>query len=206
MLEGKFFLRSDSKPNELGEQMIHIMYCTQGVPCKKKTGISVKPEHWLGDSVSGKYIKGGPNGNPKASILNQRLVNIKKGYDKIIDSLLLEKNQVISVPVLRSILNGTYTEKLEKEKGKVDFVQFVLEYNEELYKLGKVGYSVWVNVQSYMKKFKEFLQKTKHIHTTSENLLYCRDISVDLIKDYILWRKDNGNTNDTINFRKYKQT
>ena len=112
---------------------------------------------------------------------------------------MVKRNQVIPVPVLRSILNGTYTEQQDAKRGKVDFVQYVLEYNEELYKLGKVGYSVWVNVQSYMKKFKEFLQKTKHIHTNAYNTLYCRDVDVDLIKDYILWRKDNGNSNDTIN-------
>ncbi len=198
-MEGKFFLRTDTKPNSLGEQMIHIQYCTEGVPCKKKTGISVKPEYWNGDSVSGKYIKEGPKGHPKAKILNQRLINIKKEYDKIIDGLLVQKNQVIPVPVLRSILDGTYKEKQEIEKGKVDFVQFVLDYNEELYKVGKVGYSLWVNVQSYMKKFKEFLQRVKYMHTNNNNLLYCRDINVDLIRDYILWRKDNGNSNDTIN-------
>lgn len=81
----------------------------------------------------------------------------------------------------------------------MDFVQFVLDFNEEEYKMGKVNYSLWVNVQSYMKKFKDFLQKTKHIHTSIDNLLYCKDITVDLIREYILWRKDNGNSNDTIN-------
>ena len=50
-----------------------------------------------------------------------------------------------------------------------------------------------------MKKFKEFLQRVKHIHTCTNNLLYCKDITVDLIRDYILWRKDIGNSNDTIN-------
>ena len=198
-MEGKFFLRTDNKPNEFGEHMINIQYCTQGVPCKKKTGISVKPEYWLGDNGTNKYIKEGSNGHPKAKILNQRLTNLKKEYDTIIDSLLVQKNQVIPVPVLRSILNGTYSEQMEIEKGKVDFVKFVLDFNEEAYKIGKVGYAIWVNTQSYMKKFKDFLQKTKHIHTNPGNILYCRDITVDLIRDYILWRKDNGNSNDTIN-------
>ena len=113
-MEGKYFLRTDHKPNALGEQMITIQYCTQGVPCKKKTGISVKPEYWLGDNVSGKYIKGGPSGHPKADILNMRLVNFKREIDKIIDSILLEKNQVIPVPVLRSILNGTYRRRKKR--------------------------------------------------------------------------------------------
>ena len=198
-MEGKFYLRTDHKPNELGEQMITIQYCTQGVPCKKKTGISVKPEYWLGDKGTNKYIKDGPNGHPKAKVLNQVLTNIKKGYDEIIDSLIVQNNQVIPVPVLRSILNGSYSEEQEISRGKVDFVQFVLDYNEEEYRIGKVTYSIWVNVQSYMKKFKEFLQRTKHIHTSPDNLLYCRDITVDLIRDYILWRKDIGNSNATIN-------
>ena len=198
-MEGKFILRNDHRPNDLGELMIHIQYCTQGVACKKKTGISVKPEHWLGDNGNGKYIKGGSNGNPKADILNRRLVNIKKGYDDIINSILLQKNQVIPVPVLRSILDGSFSEKKEADNGKVDFVKYVLDYNEELYKLGKIGYSLWVNVQCYMKKFKEFLQRIKHMHTAENNLLYCRDVTIDLINDYIIWRKDNGNSNDTIN-------
>ena len=192
-------MRTDHKPNEFGEQMINIQYCTQGVPCKKSTGVSVKPEFWLGDKGTNKYIKEGPYGHPKAKLLNQLLTNIKKGYDEIIDSLIVQKNQVIPVPIMRSILNGTYNEEQEISRGKVDFVQFVLDFNEEEYKIGKVSYSIWVNVQSYMKKFKEFLQRTKHIHTNDTNLLYCKDISVDLIRDYILWRKDNGNSNETIN-------
>lgn len=196
---GKFFIRTDNKPNKVGEQMIYIQYSTQGVSCKKKTDIRISPDYWLGDNGTGKYIKEGVNGHPKAKLINQRLNNFKKGIDDIIDKLLVKDNQVISVPVLRSILDGTYQDKIEIEKGKVDFVQFVLDYNEGLYKLGKVGYSIWINVKSYMKKFKEFLQKTKHIHTTKDNLLYCRDISVDIIKDYILWRKENGNCNETIN-------
>lgn len=198
-MEGKYFLRTDNRPNEHGELMVTIQYCTQGVPCKKKTGICVKPEHWLGDSVTGKYIKGGPNGHPKAAILNQRLVNIKKEYDNIIDSLLVQKNQVIPVPVMRSILDGTYNEKKEIEKGKVEFVQYVLDYNKELYNIGKIGYSLWVNVQCYMKKFNDFLQKTKNMNTNTNNILYCRDITSELIKDYILWRKGLGNSNETIN-------
>jgi len=198
-MEGKFYIRTDHKPNEMGEQMINIQYCTQGVPCKRSTGISVKPEYWLGDKGTNRYIKDGPYGHPKAKMLNQLLTNIKKGYDEIIDSLIVQNNQVIPVPVLRSILNGTYNEQQEISRGKVDFVQFVLDFNEEEYKLGKVGYSIWVNVQSYMKRFKEFLQKVKLIHTNNSNLLYCRDVTVDLFRDYILWRQDKGNSNDTIN-------
>ena len=198
-MDGKFYLRADNKANEFGEQMVYIQYCTQGVGCRKKTGIRVKTEHWLGDNGNNRYIKGGPNGNPKADILNRRLTNIKNGYDNIINSILLKKNQVIPVPVLRSILSGKYEENKEVSKGKVDFVQFVLDYNEDLYRMGKVGYSIWVNIKCYMKKFMEFLQKTKMMNITQDNILYCKDVDLEIIKEYILWRKSKGNTNDTIN-------
>lgn len=199
MVEGKFVLRKDHKPNEFGEQWIYLQYCTQGAAVKKKTDIKVMPEFWLGNNMSGNYIKTGPKGHPKAELLNRKLVNLKNRYDKIIGDLLVEDNRVIPVPLLRSILNGTYMEEKERENGKVDFIQYVLDVNEEQYKIGKVGYAVWVNVQCYMNKFREFLRKVKHIHTNKDNILYCRDIDVSLIRDYIIWRKDNGNTNETIN-------
>ena len=198
-MEGRFFLRTDHKPNEFGKQYVYIQYCTQGVACKKKTNVKVKPEHWLGDNGDGKFIKGGRDGDSQAQILNQTLINIRKHYDNVIDDLQDGKNKVVPAPVLRNILNGSYEDKVEESKGKVDFGQFVLDYNEELYKLGKVGYSIWVNVKSYMRKFHEYLKEVRHLNTTPHNVLYCRDINVDIIRGYILWRKGKGNTNDTIN-------
>jgi integrase len=198
-MTGKFFLRTDTTPNERGEQYVYIQYCTQGVACKKKTDIKVKPEHWLGDNGDGKFIKGGRDGNPNAQRFNQTLLNIRKGYDNVIDGLLDGRNKVIPAPVMRSILNGSYEERIEENNGKVDFVQFALDYNEQLYKLGKVGYSIWENVRSYMRKFSEYLKEVRHLNTTPHNVLYCRDINVDIIRGYILWRKGHGNTNDTIN-------
>lgn len=198
-MEGRFFLRTDTKPNERGEQYVYIQYCTQGVACKKKTDIKVKPEHWLGDNGDNKFIKGGRDGNPNAQRFNQTLTNIRKGYDKVIDDLLDGRNKVIPAPVMRSVLNGSYEERIEESNGKVDFVQFVLDYNEQLYKLGKVGYSIWVNVQSYMRKFSEYLREVRHLNTAPHNVLYCRDINADIILGYIGWRKGKGNCNETIN-------
>lgn len=198
-MEGKYLLRKDTKPNEFGEYKIALQYCTQGVPVKKSTGISIKPDLWLGDNGDNKYIRTGKDGHKKAYVLNQRLVNMKKGIDDRINSLLVEKNQIIPVITLRSILNGEYDREKERDKGQVPFVEFVLEQNLEIYNLGKISYSVWSNIQCNMHTFSDFLHRVKRLDTSEKTTLYCRDITVNLIKDYIKYRQDRGNTNETIN-------
>ena len=197
-MEGKFILRTDGNPNEYGEYPVVIQYCTQGKPVKKTTDIRVAPEHWLGGKD--KYVKGGRDGHPKAALLNNRLNNFKDTYDKMINDHLGGGNKIITEAALRAILNGTYQQHKEIQEGKVPFIPFVLEHNEGLYKTDKIGVSVWMNVKSYMNKFDKFLRTIKRLNTNENNVLYCRDIDVDLIKDYIIWRKEvEGNSNATIN-------
>lgn len=198
-MEGKYLLRRDCKPNEFGEFKIILQYCTQGVSVKKSTGISAKPDFWLGDNGDNKYIRAGKDGHPKAYVINQRLANLKREVDDRINGLLVEKNQIIPVPVLRSILNGDYDRKKEKENGQVSFVEFVIEQNKELYDLGKISYSVWANIKCNMHSFSKFLHKAKRLDIDERTTLYCRDISAKLIKDYIRWRHERGNLNETIN-------
>ena len=197
-MEGRFILRKDGRPNEYGEYPVVIQYCTQGKPVKKTTDIRVAPEHWLGGKD--KYVKGGRDGHPKAALLNNRLNNFKDTYDKMINDHLGGGNKIITEAALRAILNGTYQQYKETQEGKVPFIPFVLEHNEGLYKTDKIGVSVWMNVKSYMNKFDKFLRTIKRLNTNENNVLYCRDIDVDLIKDYIIWRKEvEGNSNATIN-------
>lgn len=197
---GKFILRKDKKSNEYGEYCVYLQYSTMGVSVKKSMDIWVKPDHWLGDDGrTNKFIQTGREGHPKGDLLNKRLVNIKKEYDKVIDELLRDSNNVISVPVLRSILNGTYKEKQEIQKGKVPFIDYVLKVNGDLYKMGKISYSVWNNIQCSMNRFKKYLQHVKHLETNDNTPLYCKDLTVEIIRDYIEWRKSDGNTNETIN-------
>ena len=199
-MNGKFILRKDKKTNEYGEYCVYLQYSTMGVSVKKSMDIWVKPDHWLGDEGrTNKFIQTGREGHPKGDLLNKRLVNIKKEYDKVIDELLRDSNNVISVPVLRSILNGTYKEKQEIQKGKVPFIDYVLKVNGDLYKMGKISYSVWNNIQCSMNRFKKYLQHVKHLETNDNTPLYCKDLTVEIIRDYIEWRKSDGNTNETIN-------
>ena len=192
-------LRTDATPNEYGEYPVVIMYCTMGKAVRKTSDIKVAPEHWL-DGKDNKYVKGGKDGHPKAALLNNKLKNFKDTCDKMINEHLGEGNIIITEAALRAILNGTYQQHKETQEGKVPFIPFVLEHNEGLYKTDKIGVSVWMNVKSYMNKFDKFLRTIKRLNTNESNVLYCRDIDVDLIKDYIIWRKEvEGNSNATIN-------
>jgi integrase len=109
-------------------------------------------------------------------------------------------NKIITEAALRAILNGKYQQHKETQEGKVPFIPFVLEVSEKRYKTDKIGVSVWENEKCYMSKFGKFLRTIKRMNTNEKNILYCRDVDVDLIKDYIVWRKEmEGNTNGTIN-------
>ena len=200
-MEGRLILRKDGKPNEYGEYPVVIQYCTQGKAVRKSSDIKVAPEHWLdGKGGLNKYVKGGRDGHPKAELLNNKLKKFKETYDKMIDEHLGDGNKIITEAALRAILNGTYQQHKETQEGKMPFIQFVLDYNEGLYKTDKIGVSVWMNVKSYMNKFDKFLRTIKRLNTNENNVLYCRDIDVDLINDYIIWRKEvEGNSNATIN-------
>lgn len=197
---GRFVLRKDQKPNEFGEYAVCLYYSAKSVPVKKSMGISIHPDLWLGDDgFTCEYVLGGPTGHPKADIYNKVLHAKKKEIDHIIEELHKDADFEMTVPILRSILNGTYKEELDKQKGGISFVDEVLRYNYSLYQKGKIGYSVWHNIDCNMKTFKRFLQKEKRLDTCEATTLYCNHLSVELIEDYIVWRKEKGNTNDTIN-------
>ena len=118
----------------------------------------------------------------------------------MIDEHLGDGNKIITEAALRAILNGTYQQHKETQEGKVPFIPFVLEDSEKRYKTGDIGVSVWDNQKSCMNVFGKFLRTIKRLNTNDNNILYCRDIDVDLIRDYIIWRKEErGNANSTIN-------
>lgn len=199
MVEGYFTLRMDRKSNEHGEYPIYLNYSTMSVPVRKSTDIWVNPNYWLGNRTTNKYIQTGKNGHKKGDKLNRDLLNLKMKYDKEIETLLVDSNLKLTVDMLKSILNGTFQEKKEKDSGKVPFIQYVLDFNKNQYYMGKISYSLWKNIQCQMNRFKKYLQKELKIETNDFNILYCKDLKLEIIEGYIKWRKDEGNSNETIN-------
>ena len=198
-MTGRYVLRRDRGANVLGEFPICLVYTTHCTSVKKSMGIFVHPDFWLNNEDTHSYVLGGPAGHPKAELYNNVLANKKKEFDKFIERLQENEDFELTVPILRSILNGTYEKEIASSKGKVPFVEEVLRYNQNLYEKGKISYSVWDNIQCNMKNFRKFLQKEKGKDTRSETILYCKDVTVEIIEDYIKWRKERGNKNDTIN-------
>ena len=199
MVEGYFTLRMDRKSNEYGEYPIYLNYSTMSVPVRKSMDMWVHPDYWLGDMKTNKYIQTGKNGHKKGDKLNRDLLNLKMKYDKEIETLLVDSNSKLTVDMLKSILNGTFKDKKEKDSGKVPFIQYVLDFNKNLYNVGKISYSLWNNIQCQMNRFKKFLQKEWNMETNDYNILYCKDLKVEIIEGYIQWRKEEGNSNETIN-------
>ena len=200
-MNGRIILLKDRKPNKFGEYPISLCYSTQGVGVRKSTGIFVAPEHFIYDTGRNtKFIKTGRGGHPKGDFLNKRLLNIKQEFDKTIASYMTEPNVKMTVPMLRSILNGNEKERREQQNGKVPFIQYVLDVNQDLYKKGKIGISVWQNIQCNMNVFDNYLKEVLRINTNPNNTLYCKDIKADIINGYIIWRLDvRKNSNNTIN-------
>lgn len=199
-MTGRYILRKDRKPNEFGEYSICIYYSYKSVPVKKSMGLFIHPDFWLGDDGDTDcFVMGGESGHPKADIYNKVLLSKKREYDHIIEELQDDDNFEMTIPLLRSILDGTHKKFLAAQKGRVSFVDEVLRYNEAQYKKDKISYSVWHNIQCNMSNFRKFLQKEKKRDTGSSTTFYCTDLTVETIEDYIMWRKERGNTNQTIN-------
>lgn len=199
-MTGKYVLRKDRTPNEFGEYCISIYYSYKSIPVKKSMGIFIHPDLWIGDDGDTDiYILGGVGGHPQADIYNKVLAKKKREYDEIIQDLLEKDGFEMTIPILRSVLNGTYKEFIAAQKGRVSFVDEVLKYNQGQYEKGKISYSVWHNIQNSIGLFRKFLQMVKKKDNTPHNIFYCTDLTVEIIEDYIKWRKERGNTNDTIN-------
>ena len=196
----RFILRKDRKPNEMGEYPVCIYYSVKKVPIKKSMGIFIRPELWLGDDGdTSKYILEGEEGHPKAPIYNKVLSRKKDKIEQILEELESDRNFVMTVPMMRSIMNGKYKAEVEAQKGKVPFIDEVLNYNHNMYLKGKIGYSVWFNIQNQMSLFRKFLQQEKKLETSQKKILYCCQVTVEIIEEYIKWRKERGNGNQTIN-------
>ena len=130
-MTGRFGLRSTKKPNEFGEYCVYLQYSTMSVPVRKSMDIWVHPDHWLGDDGrTTKFIKTGRDGNPRGDLLNKRLLNIKRGYDKIIDELLVDKSCKMTVPLLRSILKGHTRRSWRVSRGR--FHLWILSLNSTM--------------------------------------------------------------------------
>ncbi|MFS6555175.1 phage integrase SAM-like domain-containing protein, partial [Parabacteroides distasonis] len=87
---------------------------------------------------------------------------------------------------------------IREDKGK-DFVEFALERLDSDYSRNRIGRSRYMNGKSGMNMFQEFLRSTKR-GTYKNDSIYVGEISVELVDEYITWRREvKQNSDATIN-------
>lgn len=175
MIRGKFILRADAQ-NKKGECQIYLQYITSRKIAKTPTGVWVKAEHW--NSSKEQVVR-----HPNAKRINNLLQNKKWEIDEQLHSIGDDK---INIDVLRKIVAGKNVSQISCD----DFVAFAKEVAEQRYKSDKIGISVRDNAICTLNHFNKFLGKKIAI----------TDISSDIIREYIIWRRDvRGNDSATIN-------
>jgi len=119
--------------------------------------------------------------------------------DKI-DGLLAEYQQKHPNQITAQVIADFLADKpvIREDKGK-DFVEFVLERLESDYSRNRIGRSRYENGKSGMNIFQIFLRATNK-GTYKPDSIYVGEISVELIDEYIKWRREvKQNSNATIN-------
>ena len=134
----------------------------------------------------------GPEANRVNSLLLARA-------DKV-DGLLAEYQQKHPNQITAQVIADFLADKpvIREDKGK-DFVEFVLERLESDYSRNRIGRSRYENGRSGMNIFQIFLRATNK-GTYRPDSIYVDEISVELIDEYIKWRREvKQNSNATIN-------
>lgn len=117
-----------------------------------------------------------------------------------IDSLLAEYNEKHPNQITVDVVSGFLADKplARRDQGK-DFVEFTLERLASDYSRNRIGRSRYENGKSCMNIFQTFLRATKK-GTYKQDSIYLGEISVELIDEYIKWRREiKLNSDATIN-------
>lgn len=180
---GRLQLRTDLKPNENGAYPIYLWYELGKQTVRKSTNIWVTEIQW--DKNKRKVKK-----HSSAEMLNNQLAKMKQEIDEQV--FLSHQEGSLNLEKLREIVDGHY------RKGKKPFADFIEICREAMtirYKQDKIGVSVYENAICNLNTFEKFVVKT-----TGESQIDCSEVTIDLIDEYIIWRKDErGNSNETIN-------
>lgn len=106
-----------------------------------------------------------------------------------LDNLLAEYNQNHPNQITVQVINDILADKpiTRKDNGK-DFIDLALERLESGYTRNRIGRSRYQNGVSGMNIFKSFL-RAEGKGTYKQDGLYVSEITVELIEDYIKWRR-----------------
>ena len=187
---GKFKLRTDQSKGD-DKFTLYLEYTLNRRFAKTTTEYRFKLTEW--DDKNQKVKGTVPNYNR----INAQLAKLKNGVDAaIIDYLDKAKGNTkkrLTIDHLRAIVQQKPLTKLGKVESN-EFFAMAVKLQEDEYSQGRNSYSLYKNKLNQIGIFKKFV-----IQKTGEQFINCVDIDIDLINDYIKWRKDKGNKPVTIN-------
>ena len=193
--KGQFKLR-EVQPGQ--KSAVYIYYYWQGKQLRRSTDVMVAPGDWNQKSNNGIGELRKSYGNDYSSknrLLQNRLAEIDKKISEYID-----KTGSISWQTIQNFMDGEDVE-LRPDQGK-DFFKFAYERIQRKKELGGKGTSPSniENQVSYIKQFEKFIKyEHKGTHGVSNELLYVGDITAELVREYRVWRLNDGRKIDTIN-------
>ena len=192
---GKYRLRIRGPIDTSKAYLVELEYTWNRQIVRKGMNIFVKVGDWnekLNKGRGGVKASYGPEANRTNALLLGRV-------DKI-DGLLAEYAQRFPNQITPELINDFLSDKpvIRQDKGK-DFVEFALERLESDYSRNRIGRSRYMNGKSGMNIFQTFLRATKK-GTYKPDSIYVGEISVELIDEYITWRREvKLNSDATIN-------
>ena len=192
---GKYRLRIRGAGDNNKPYLVELEYTWNRQIVRKGMNIFVKVGDWNEKLNKG---RGGVKSSygPEANRINGVLLN---RVDRI-DGLLAEYSQKFPNQITTQLINDFLADKpvIREDKGK-DFVEFAIERLNSDYSRNRIGRSRYMNGKSGMNMFQEFLRSTKR-GTYKPDSIYIGEISVELIDEYITWRRDIKKNGDaTIN-------
>ena len=192
---GKYRLRIRGAVDNNKPYLVELEYTWNRQIVRKGMNIFVKVGDWNEKLNKG---RGGVKSSygPEANRINGVLLN---RVDRI-DGLLAEYSQKFPNQITTQLINDFLADKpvIREDKGK-DFVEFAIERLNSDYSRNRIGRSRYMNGKSGMNMFQEFLRSTKR-GTYKPDRIYIGEISVELIDEYITWRRDIKKNGDaTIN-------
>lgn len=193
---GKYRLRLPKNSVKDKAYPVDLEYTWNRKVIRKTSNVFVKIADWNQNLHAG---RGGVR--PSYGSESKRINSVLLARVERIDSLLAEYAQNNPNQITEEVIDGFLLEKpvaVRKDNGK-DFVDFVIDRLDSEYSRNRIGRSRYENGKSGMNMFKEFL-RSKERGTYKSDGIYLGEISVELLEEYIEWRRDiKQNSDHTIN-------
>lgn len=192
---GKYRLRIRGSIDSSKAYLVELEYTWNRQIVRKGMNIFVKVGDWnekLNKGRGGVKNSYGPEANRINALLLGRV-------DKI-DGLLAEYSLRNPNQITAQLINDFLSDKplIRQDKGK-DFIEFATERLDSDYSRNRIGRSRYMNGKSGLNIFQTFLRATKK-GTYKTDSIYVGEVSVELIDEYISWRRDvKLNCDATIN-------